>query len=400
MIGRLKDSDPENIIKAPKGSIFYRIEQNFYLTKNGSTERIQVLKKTFASKYRNNPAWFSIKEDIITFENYIEYYVKESEGENSAGWKLVYSQKSFDSVDSVAEPSPTPTLTSTPTPTPTPTPTLSPTKSATPSATSTPTRTSTPTLTSTKTPTPTPTLTETSTPTPTPTPTLTPTPTTAELIPLLYAIGVPLQSTTEFDINNDKVGGYVSPIGEGESRFSSSLAATRKVRFTFSGLFLKGGQFIELSSLAPESPSQSTLQGTLLGVEINIQNGNFVGEPPPEPGSPDYTYASSLGVVVAGQVGSDPSNNTIAQAGGGLNYVYAEDQSNLIYWYDLENDPITYATTTISFTTPVLIQNPNARIWLHNGWPYDHTILTFANPAPSTTAYGTWTGYIEFTFAV
>ena len=170
---QLLQSSPEGVVSAPKNSIFGRTGVEFFLTSNGVSRQIYPTKKAFASIYKNQIWYSKLKEETITFAEPNEVWVKNGNGDNSIGWKLLgnFSINSQELTLPTATPTPTPTPSDTPTPTPTPTPM--------PSATPTPT----PTPTSTDTPTPTPTPTPSDTPTPTPSPT----PTPAPIIPVYLA---------------------------------------------------------------------------------------------------------------------------------------------------------------------------------------------------------------------
>ena len=150
---QLPQSSPEGVVSAPKNSIFGRTGVEFFLTSNGVSRQIYPAKKAFASIYKNQIWYSKLKEENITFAKPNEVWLKNGNGNNSAGWKLL-GNFSINSRE-LTLPTPTPTPTLTPTDTPTPTPTL----------------TDTPTPTPTDTPTPTPTYTPTVTPTPTPFPT-------------------------------------------------------------------------------------------------------------------------------------------------------------------------------------------------------------------------------------
>jgi hypothetical protein len=171
---QLEESNPENIVSAPVGSMFLRDNNNFFLLTNGKLQSLQILKSSFAIHYRNKIWFHTLKEETITFKNEKELWIKKS-GQGKTGWEFVIN-KSIE-----AERSTSPITTDTPTPTPTPAPTATPTP--TPAPTDTPTPTPAPTATPTPTPaptdTPTPTPAPTDTPTPTPAPTATPTPTPA-----------------------------------------------------------------------------------------------------------------------------------------------------------------------------------------------------------------------------
>ena len=149
----LEESNPEKLIKASAGEFFYRRGNDlFYIVyPNGSRKQVYIPRKSFALKYRNQPWFLSIADDLIVFENTYEIWQKTG-GFDSIGWKYI-SNKSLDSEERIASPTPEPTATETSTPTPTPTPTAT---AVPPTATPTPTPTSTA-VPPTATPTPTPT---------------------------------------------------------------------------------------------------------------------------------------------------------------------------------------------------------------------------------------------------
>ena len=170
---QLEESNPENIISAPIGSMFFRNDNDFFLLNNGNLEALQILKLSFAVHYKDKIWYKTLKEETITFKNEKELWIKKS-GQGKTGWEFV-SNKSIEAEQSTslvatATPTPTPAPTDTPTPTPTATPTSTPVPTATPTPTPAPTATPTPTPAPTATPTPTPAPTATPTPTPTATP--------------------------------------------------------------------------------------------------------------------------------------------------------------------------------------------------------------------------------------
>lgn len=171
-------SNPEGLVSAPIGSIFYRDSRNYYVI-NGKTqvqERNQTLNLSTFSRKAYNPDFYKHYE--IEFETQYETWIKltDSLGANN-GWSFVApALPVFNQEDMSIISTPTPTLT--PTSTVTLTPTVTPTLTVTSTPTLTPTNTLTPTitLTPTETVTPTPTVTPTLTLTPTITPTNSPVP--------------------------------------------------------------------------------------------------------------------------------------------------------------------------------------------------------------------------------
>ncbi len=192
-----------------------------------------------------------------------------------------------------------------------------------------------------------------------------------------------------------KPGGYVSATPTFTSTISGS---TRTVQFQFSGLYLYGGQFVDLSAIAPAS----ALEGRLESVGINIQPNGFSGDPV-NPG--DYTYASDLSILVATRNSSDPNiDNTSApnirlQVGGTTGYLaggtIVERQN---FWYAPPlNDPVneaiaSYTLVGTGITLPSLVSDPSGyAVWLGHGFMTSALI--------NYTTWGTWSGYVEFNFA-
>ena len=176
--------------------------------------------------------------------------------------------------------------------------------------------------------------------------------------------------------------------------FSLESSSPRVIRATFSGLYLFGGQFINLSAIAG-----GALQGELLGVSISILPTGFSGEPPPTSDS-DYTWASDLTILVASVAGTDPNiNNSLVknlrlQVGGTTGFLSAPPGPGLNpereYWYpNILTDPKTSASASYLLLSPITLQGTDA-IWLGHGF------MTSALADQST--YGTWTGYVDFTF--
>ncbi len=180
------------------------------------------------------------------------------------------------------------------------------------------------------------------------------------------------------------------------SAFSGS-GSPRVVRFNFSSLSLYGGQFVNLSAV-----SGGALQGLLQGVTIEIASSGFTGEPPLNPGD-DYTWASDLTILVASVYGSNPNiDNTTSlnlqlQVGGTTGFL---SSTSLLppereFWYpDILLDPKVSASASYSLITPIVLQGSSVtdpQIWLGHGF------MTSALASRST--YGTWTGYVDFTFA-
>jgi hypothetical protein len=160
-------------------------------------------------------------------------------------------------------------------------------------------------------------------------------------------------------------------------------------------LYLFGGQFIDLSAIAPAQ----TLEGRLESVSINIQPGNFSGD---TSGSGDYTYASDLSILIANRAVSNPNidntslPNVRLQVGGTTGFLAG---GSIIerreYWYPIPlPDPETsaIASYTLNGSGITLTSNPSDYgVWLGHGF------MTSALGSYST--WGEWTGFVEFNFA-
>lgn len=90
----LSQSNPENIVTAPKGSIFSRKGEDFFLFTNGNVKKLNVSKKAFAIQHKNEIWYPTLKEDTITFATYGETWVKTGSGNTKNGWKQLSSTKS------------------------------------------------------------------------------------------------------------------------------------------------------------------------------------------------------------------------------------------------------------------------------------------------------------------
>lgn len=91
---QLKQSNPENVITAPKGSIFSRQGEKFYLTSGGTTSQLNLSKKAFAIEYKNEIWYPTLKDDTITFYTSGETWIKIGTGTNKTGWKQLTSNSS------------------------------------------------------------------------------------------------------------------------------------------------------------------------------------------------------------------------------------------------------------------------------------------------------------------
>lgn len=88
MYSELPESSPENVIAAPKGSVFTRVGENFYLTTNGILTKLNLPKKSFALKYKNEVWYEGLKNEIITFKTNGETWRKIS-GTGKKGWAKI-----------------------------------------------------------------------------------------------------------------------------------------------------------------------------------------------------------------------------------------------------------------------------------------------------------------------
>lgn len=134
--GQLPLSNPENIISAAPGSVFFRDGDRFFLETNGTSQEIQVNKKSFGIHYRSEINFESLRDETVTFAKESERWIKTGTSVGKTGWRFFSDKNTYVMSPSM---SPTPTPSSTPpppsataTPTPTPTATATPTPSAVP----------------------------------------------------------------------------------------------------------------------------------------------------------------------------------------------------------------------------------------------------------------------------
>ena len=124
--GQLPYSNPENIISAAPGSVFFRDGDKFYIEINGTLTAINnVNKKSFAIHYKDLPQLEYFNEELITFSKPRERWIKTGTTTGKTGWKYLNDKDSFSFATTVT-PTPTVTVTVTPSTTPTPTPSPSP----------------------------------------------------------------------------------------------------------------------------------------------------------------------------------------------------------------------------------------------------------------------------------
>jgi hypothetical protein len=174
---------------------------------------------------------------------------------------------------------------------------------------------------------------------------------------------------------------------------------TRTVRFEFTNLYLEGADFINLSALAT---GQYVLGGTLISLRINA---SVSGREPADSTTLEQTWASDLTVLVASTStpsGSPNVDNSALQrnlllqvggtsglesTGGGLSTV------ERTYWYaNIADDPESSANSTYSLLGSgiLLATSPGLTdpvVWLGHGF------------TRGVTTYGSWSGYVDFTFA-
>lgn len=198
-------------------------------------------------------------------------------------------------------------------------------------------------------------------------------------------------------LRSSEVAGVPAPTLTPPNGFNQTSSSPRVVRFSFTGLFLYGGQFVNLTAV-----SGGALLGELQRVSIEIAPGGFTGEPPPNTGD-DHSWASDLTILVSSVAGSDPeidnttSRNLRLQVGGTTGFLSSTStlSPEREFWYpSIASDPEVSASASYSLITPILLQGSGAadpQIWLGHGF------MTSALAARST--YGTWTGYVDFTFA-
>jgi hypothetical protein len=198
------------------------------------------------------------------------------------------------------------------------------------------------------------------------------------------AQGVSLNSTPGSD-------GYVLT-----SAFNLQSSSPRTVRFSFSSLFLYGGSFVDLSAV-----SSVSLGGTLTGVSINASlSSNENGTP--TVGSLNETWASDLTVLVASTINGAPDgdNSIVAspklllQLGGTTGFETASSSflPERDFWYSAYTSGEENAVTaTYNLSTPINLTSSPHSIWLGHGF-------VSSDPANFGTN-GTWTGYVDFTFA-
>lgn len=133
----LDNSDPNNIIQARGGVVFYRDNLKFYLITSNKVEEIKLLLKSFAYK-QYAKIWYPTTNDNCrySFLKQYETWVKaDNSGDSKRGWIFVNNKKINFTAYVLPTPTPTPSITASPTPTPTNTPTPTPTLSITPTPT-------------------------------------------------------------------------------------------------------------------------------------------------------------------------------------------------------------------------------------------------------------------------
>lgn len=87
-LSQLAQSNPENVVSAPVGSIFHRTGDQFYVTTNGVTKKLNLSKKGIALNYRDQIWYPTLKDDKITFANKAETWIKKGGQAGNTGWKF------------------------------------------------------------------------------------------------------------------------------------------------------------------------------------------------------------------------------------------------------------------------------------------------------------------------
>jgi alpha-tubulin suppressor-like RCC1 family protein len=93
-ISQLNQSSPENVVSAPKGSVFSRAGDKFYLTVGNTTTKLATTKKAFALQYQNEIWYPTLNEETITFATSGETWIKKGSGNNKIGWTQLTSNSS------------------------------------------------------------------------------------------------------------------------------------------------------------------------------------------------------------------------------------------------------------------------------------------------------------------
>ena len=83
----LEQSDPNKIVTAYPGTIFYRVgNDEYYIIYNNSRKRIDIPKRSFTIEYQNQ-LWFAKAEPPIIFLRQYEMWIKDAgTGYNNVGW--------------------------------------------------------------------------------------------------------------------------------------------------------------------------------------------------------------------------------------------------------------------------------------------------------------------------
>ena len=185
--------------------------------------------------------------------------------------------------------------------------------------------------------------------------------------------------------------------GVATSSFSLQSLSPTTVRFSFSSLFLYGGSFVDLSAI-----SSGSLAGTLTGVSINASLSSNENGTPTVGGFVNETWASDLTVLVASTTGGAPngdnsngsSPNLLLQVGGttGFETVSGSFPPERDFWYAAYTSGEENAVaSTYNLSAPLNLSSAAHSIWLGHGF-------VSSDPANFGTN-GTWSGYVDFTFA-
>jgi hypothetical protein len=90
---QLPYSNPENIVSAAPGAIFYRDGEKFSLEYNNTITELNLTKKSFANNYRDQ-FWFdSLKEESISFVKSRESWIKTGTATGKTGWEYIGDKK-------------------------------------------------------------------------------------------------------------------------------------------------------------------------------------------------------------------------------------------------------------------------------------------------------------------
>lgn len=167
-----------------------------------------------------------------------------------------------------------------------------------------------------------------------------------------------------------------------------STPTANAVRFSFSDLFLYGGQFFNLTQLAAAFPAPGpySLGGglPLASVALNVT----LHDREPQGSTTGETWASDLTILIAPNDGTF-SSPTLQLGGGATDF----GASSWILWSEASTQPVPYAYSDLQSLSPgiALASSPaptDPVIWVGSGFD-----------SGAGASYGRWSGYLEFTFA-